>query len=86
MNISLLHIILSKPHYERIEDMKYFYRLKDRKKVWHEDNIELNIGVKYLIHSPYSNKYFEKVIHEHTNVGDLEQKLYEGNIYQINSK
>ena len=43
-----------------------FYRLKPRKKVAYSANIELHIGLRYLIWSRYARCFYERVVDDNT--------------------
>jgi hypothetical protein len=47
---------------KKIDSIRYFYRLKPRKKNWNEDNIELDIGKKYYELSYIQDKFLEKEV------------------------
>ena len=75
-------------HNAMIEDM-----LKELKKAeisgknrWASDiknHLHRSLGMTYYIYSPYSETYFIKTLHEHTNFKILNKYIKDGNVYFI---
>ena len=66
----------------RVKSIDEFMELMPRKKKWTKENITLKLGVKYKLHSPYSNTYFDGETSEYTNIEQLKKYIYHGNIYR----
>ena len=61
-----------------------FYRLKSKAKTWKEENIELRMGMYFLIFSPTANKFFLRQVHEGFNPKELRDYIRDKNLYLIN--
>ena len=58
-----------------------FYRLKHRKKVAYSGNIELRIGLRYLIWSRYARCYYERRVDDLTSPENIEYYGKRGWLY-----
>lgn len=47
-----------------------FYVLRERKKVMYEDNRTLHVGLRYLIWSSYSRRFYVRTVKEHDDGED----------------
>jgi len=56
-------------------------KLKPNKKKWNQDNIQLNIGMKYLLKHSSLNIYYLKIIHEQTSMKILKNYIENNMIY-----
>lgn len=61
-----------------------FYRLKQNAKTWKKDNIELQVGMYFLIYSPESNVYFLRQVHDTFNPDNVKRYIADKNLYLIN--
>jgi len=57
-----------------ITSLDFFYRLKPRKKLWNEDNIELDLGKEYYIFSYRTRNLYRREVFEGMNLERI-QKL-----------
>jgi hypothetical protein len=65
-------------------DLHQFYQLKPGKKEWKKENVQLIVGLEYLIYSPDTKKYeLYKVNHEFFHVKNLIQYMQDGNLFII---
>ena len=58
-----------------------FYFLKERKKKLTLENIEIPIGLTYLIYSPFSVCYFERKVSEKFDVKEYKDLIRQGRIF-----
>ena len=68
--------------YRPCTDVHKFFRLKPGKNEWKKENIQLIVGMQYIVYSPNTKKYeLHKVNHEFLNFKDLIQYSEDGNLF-----
>jgi len=58
-----------------------FFKLKKGKRNRIKENLEVIIGMEYLVYSPTSKLYYYKTIHEYTNMWQLYAYFKDANVY-----
>jgi len=71
---------------ERCMVYTQFYRLKGNSRTWKEENIELRLGMYYLIYSPNVKKYFLRQVYEGFNPDKLKKYITDKNLFIINKQ
>jgi hypothetical protein len=69
---------------ERCKVYTQFYKLVNGAKRWKQENIELRIGMYFVIYSPGANRYFLRKVHEDLNLEKLKKYIQDKNLYLIN--
>ncbi len=69
---------------ERCKMYTQFYRLVNGAKRWKKENIELRVGMYFIIYSPGANKYFLRQVHDALDPERFKQYIKDRNLYLIN--
>jgi hypothetical protein len=58
-----------------ITSTDYFYKLKPRRRVWNEDNIELDIGKEFFVFSFATGNLYRREVSEFMNMERLQELI-----------
>lgn len=67
---------------KRLQNKEELFKFKnDRCTIWREENIVPAIGMRFKIHSPFTDTYYETEVREDTCWEDLDGYIKQGNVY-----
>jgi len=58
-----------------ITTLEFFYKLKPRKKLWCEANIELDVGKEFFVYSFHSKNLFRREVYESINLERMQELI-----------